>query len=149
MRAPGGTRFRAVINAVLATAIAGAFACRRTPEPGPAFATVLLAETPAAPGGHARYQVTIEVRGAVWGSASDADGSCPGAAPGSDTLTGTIEGTEPPLLNGAPCRGSGCPSRDDDEVGVVYSGTLERTTFVDLCEVKDTPDGNKWCLGHL
>ncbi len=63
---------------------------------------ILLAQAPAAPGGHARYKVTVESRGVVWGSASETDGSCPGAAPGSDTLTGIVEGTEPPLFK-VPC----------------------------------------------
>jgi hypothetical protein len=49
MRAPGGTRSRAVVNAVLATAIAGSFACSRTSEPGPAFA----ANAPNANAAHA------------------------------------------------------------------------------------------------
>ena len=115
----------------------------------------LFAQAPAAPGGPARYRVTIESRGAVWGSASETNGSCPGAAPGSDTLTGIVEGPEPPLLTGPPCmEDADCERRREalyegyDE-GVIYKGTLMRRTSVDLCEVKDTNDGHAWCVGHL
>lgn len=115
---------------------------------------ILFAQAPAAPGGPARYKVTIEARGVVWGSATEPNGSCPGAAPGSDTLTGTVEGTEPPLLNGPPCKDEDCERRraalyDGYEEGVIYKGILTRKTSVDLCEVKDTNDGHAWCVGHL
>jgi hypothetical protein len=112
---------------------------------------ILLAQAPAAPGGPARYKVTIESRGVVWGSASETDGSCPGSAPGSDTLTGIVEGTEPPLFKVPPCKDDDCERRRDVgyEEGVIYKGMLTRTTTVDLCEVKDTSDGDRWCLGHL
>jgi hypothetical protein len=111
----------------------------------------LLAQAPASSGGSARYKVTVEARGVVWGTATEPNGSCPGAAPGSDTLTGIVEGTEPPLLNGKPCWGPPCASREEaeDDEGVIYKGILTRKTSVDLCEVKDTNDGHRWCVGHL
>jgi hypothetical protein len=87
----------------------------------------------------------------VWGSATETDGSCPKAAPGSDTLTGVVEGIEPPLLNGAPCTAADCPRPPEAgfEEGVIYKGLLTRTTSLDLCEVKETNDGDAWCVGHL
>jgi len=116
------------------------------------LALILLAQAPASPGGPARYTVTVESRGVVWGSASETDGSCPGAAPGSDNLTGIVEGTEPPLLKDPPCGEDADCERLRDvgyEEGVIYRGILTRKTTVDLCEVKDTSDGDRWCLGHL
>jgi len=112
---------------------------------------ILLAQAPASSGGLARYKVTVEMRGGVWGSATETDGSCPKAAPGSDTLTGIVEGTEPAVAYQAPgtppCTGVPCMGADDEDV--IYEGTLWRTTSVDLCEVKTTTDGDEWCVGHL
>ncbi len=112
---------------------------------------IVLAQAPASPGGPARYTVTVEMHGGVWGSATETDGSCPGAAPGSDTLTGIVTGTEPALFIALPCNDPDFLKQENeaDEEDVVYTGVLTRTTSVDLCEVKDTSDGDKWCLGHL
>jgi len=117
----------------------------------PLAIVALLAQALSAPGGPARYKVTIESRGVVWGSASEPNGSCPKAAPGSDILTGIVEGIEPAIAYQAPgappCTGVPCVSADDEDV--VYEGRLWRTTSVDLCEVKTTADGDEWCVGHL
>lgn len=92
---------------------------------------LLLAPSPPAIGAAARYKITLEFHG-VWGLVTDASGTCPGVPPGIDTLTGVVEEQ----------------SSDDDE-GSVYTGDFTRTSEVGLCEVKDTPDGDKWCAGHL
>jgi hypothetical protein len=132
MRAPGGTRSRPIV-AVLATAIAGIIACSRSSEPGPAFAATvaLLAQSPPVTGATARYKVTLEFHG-VWGLVTDASGTCPGVPPGIDTLTGVVQ-----------------EQRSDDDEGSVYAGDFIRTSEVGLCEEQETPDGGRWCAGHL
>jgi hypothetical protein len=117
----------------------------------PVVLAILVAQAPAAIGGPARYQVTIESRGVVWGSATETNGTCPKAGPGSDKLIGIVEGIEPAVAyqtpGTQPCTRVPCMGADDEDV--VYEGRLWRETSVDLCEVKTTADGDEWCVGHL
>jgi hypothetical protein len=91
-------------------------------------AAALLAQASGA--GGTRFTVTLRFHG-VWGLLTEANGTCPGTTPGDDTLTGIVE-----------------PAGSDDE-GVRYTGSLARTTNVDLCEVRDTSDGDQWCKGNI
>lgn len=77
-----------------------------------------------------RFTVTLTAHGA-WGLTTEADGTCPDAGRGTDTLTGEV------VRIGV-----------DDE-GVRYSGRLTRTTHVGLCETRETGDGTAWCPAAL
>jgi hypothetical protein len=85
---------------------------------------------PAGASSATRLNITLESHGA-WGLLTEADGTCPGATGGIDTLTGIVTLTEIGVD------------------GIKYSGELKRTTHVGLCETRDTPDGTKWCAGDL
>jgi hypothetical protein len=94
-----------------------------------------LAQSPPPAASGQAHNVTLEFQG-YWGAYADhstGTDSCPGVAPGSDVLTGTVRGVEDEL----------------DEDGITYTGVLTRTTAIGLCEAKDTPDGARFCEGRL
>jgi len=77
-----------------------------------------------------RFDVTLEFHGA-WGLMTEANGTCPGATGGTDTLTGKVART------------------GVSDAGIEYSGLLTRTTSVGLCETKETADGTRWCVAEI
>jgi hypothetical protein len=99
----------------------------------PAIAAVVvahLAQAPPAPSSPTRFNVTLEFHG-VWGLVTEANGACPGATGGTDTLTGSVTKT------------------GVSDEGIEYSGRLTRTTGVALCETRETATGTRWCVGGV
>ena len=100
---------------------------------------LLLALTPgmpaAATAGVVEYAIRLSFHGATGPYALE-NGSCPGADPGAsnEVITGTVRGDE-------------SASAADDEI--VYSGVLDRRTALDICDVKQTADGDDYCVTHL
>ena len=88
---------------------------------------ILLAQSP---GSGAQFKVTLQLHG-HWGLLTEPGDRCPAAPAGTDTLSGFVK------------------FDNIDEDAVTYSGTLDRVTDMGLCEVRDTPDGEKWCGGEL
>ena len=92
------------------------------------FALALVTQT--AHGADQRVRITLEVLRLL--GTPDTAGRCVSrGAAGTDTLTGIVT------------------KLSEDEDGVSYKGTIRRVTDIGLCEVRDTPDGARWCGGEL
>lgn len=93
-----------------------------------AAARVGQAGGPGAPG----VMVSIVYRG-VGGPYGHTLDECPGAnRQGMDAMTGTLD-----------------QGGIDPDGAVQYKGVLARTTLLDLCFAKQTPDGDEWCTTRL
>ncbi len=89
----------------------------------------------AATAGTVEHGIRLSYHGATGPYALE-NGSCPGADPGksNEVITGTVRGDESAIAA--------------DDV-IVYSGVLDRRTALDICDAKQTADGDDYCVTHL
>jgi len=79
-------------------------------------------------------KVSIVFTGLGGSKGFDSPDACPGASrQGSDAMTGKLVWTD----------------YDAEDGSVLYTGRLARATLFDLCEVKQTLEGDKWCTDRL